>query len=277
MQTWYHCENTYPFVPQEVLDAAEFGARQPAEPLLRSEDRRRPVPRMPGRAPAVRRSRREHRLDRTPLRDQQPVWRQSDDPRQHRASDQQGAHPQPGHAGHCAARSGARGRGIRHCRCDLARPAGDRLRQVRRQRDGIGQRQPHRYRRTLLGGDRSDREDADQPRRPVQLGGQAFHASPCEHLAALLSASASAALGRDRRSGDIAPNWAGAAWSTRWCCAAWKVPSAPGRPIVRHARKPDCPRLRWIASPIPRSSMSATRTRKACEIGSKLLWFLNTS
>ena len=23
MQTWYHCENVYPFVPQEVLDRAE--------------------------------------------------------------------------------------------------------------------------------------------------------------------------------------------------------------------------------------------------------------
>ena len=23
MQAWYHCENTYPFVPQEVLDAAD--------------------------------------------------------------------------------------------------------------------------------------------------------------------------------------------------------------------------------------------------------------
>jgi hypothetical protein len=23
MQAWYHCENVYPFVPQEVLDRAE--------------------------------------------------------------------------------------------------------------------------------------------------------------------------------------------------------------------------------------------------------------
>ena len=23
MQAWYHCENTYPFVPQNVLDAAD--------------------------------------------------------------------------------------------------------------------------------------------------------------------------------------------------------------------------------------------------------------
>ena len=33
MQTWYHCENTYPFVPQDVLDRPPLGARQPAEPL----------------------------------------------------------------------------------------------------------------------------------------------------------------------------------------------------------------------------------------------------
>ena len=31
MQAWYHCENTYPFVPQDVLDRADFSARQPAE------------------------------------------------------------------------------------------------------------------------------------------------------------------------------------------------------------------------------------------------------
>ena len=40
MQAWYHCENTYPFVPQKVLDAAELGARQPAQQILRPEDRR---------------------------------------------------------------------------------------------------------------------------------------------------------------------------------------------------------------------------------------------
>ena len=53
--------------------------------------------------------------------------------------------------------------GIRHRRCDLARPAGDRLRQVGRQRDGVRQRQPDGHRRTLLGGDRPDREDSHQP------------------------------------------------------------------------------------------------------------------
>ena len=30
MQAWYHCENTYPFVPPEVLDGGGLSARQPA-------------------------------------------------------------------------------------------------------------------------------------------------------------------------------------------------------------------------------------------------------
>ena len=40
MELWNHCENPYPFVPAEVLDQAEFGARQPAQQILRPEDRR---------------------------------------------------------------------------------------------------------------------------------------------------------------------------------------------------------------------------------------------
>ena len=44
MQTWYHCENTYPFVPPEVLAQRRLCTRQPAQQVLRSEDRRRPVP-----------------------------------------------------------------------------------------------------------------------------------------------------------------------------------------------------------------------------------------
>ena len=40
MELWNHCENPYPFVPNEVLDAGRIGARQPAEQILRPEDRR---------------------------------------------------------------------------------------------------------------------------------------------------------------------------------------------------------------------------------------------
>ena len=43
MQAWYHCENTYPFVPQEVLNSVDSGTGQPAQQVLRSEDCRRPV------------------------------------------------------------------------------------------------------------------------------------------------------------------------------------------------------------------------------------------
>ena len=40
MELWNHCENPYPFVPAEVLDAGRVGARQPAQQILRPEDRR---------------------------------------------------------------------------------------------------------------------------------------------------------------------------------------------------------------------------------------------
>ena len=39
MELWNHCENPYPFVPNEVLEEAEIGAGQPAEQILRPEDR----------------------------------------------------------------------------------------------------------------------------------------------------------------------------------------------------------------------------------------------
>ena len=44
MQAWYHCENTYPFVPQEVLDSADSVRGSLPNSVLRSEDCRRPVP-----------------------------------------------------------------------------------------------------------------------------------------------------------------------------------------------------------------------------------------
>ena len=39
MELWNHCENPYPFVPNEVLEESRVGAGQPAEPVLRPEDR----------------------------------------------------------------------------------------------------------------------------------------------------------------------------------------------------------------------------------------------
>ena len=44
MQTWYHCENTYPFVPPEILASADSVRGSLPEQVLRSKDRCRPVP-----------------------------------------------------------------------------------------------------------------------------------------------------------------------------------------------------------------------------------------
>ena len=54
--------------------------------------------------------------------------------------------------------------------------------------------------RAFLGGDRPDRQDPDLSRRPVQLGGQALHPSPRQHLAPALSAAIPADVG-----GDLGP------------------------------------------------------------------------
>ena len=105
-----------------------------------------------------------------------------------------------GHAGLAAPRAGAHRRGVRHRRRHLARPARDRLRQIGRHRDGVGQRQPGQQHRALLGGDRPDRQGAHPPDGPFSLGGQALHPSPRQHLAAPLAATASAHVGGDRRS-----------------------------------------------------------------------------
>ncbi len=34
IELWNHCENPYPFVPNEVLEQAELGAGQPAQQIL---------------------------------------------------------------------------------------------------------------------------------------------------------------------------------------------------------------------------------------------------
>ena len=80
------------------------------------------------------------------------------------------AHPVLGHAGHGAARPGAGRRGIRHDRRALEGPAGDRLRQVRRHRDGLRRRQPDAHPRARMGGDRPDREGADVRRTGRSAG-----------------------------------------------------------------------------------------------------------
>ena len=170
MQAWYLNENPYPFVPQHVLDSRGLRARQPAQQVLRSEARRRSLRGSARRVSAVRRPRHQRRLERAPRRHQLPLRRGAADPRRARAPDEERADPEPRHAHHRAQGSRARGRGVRDGRRDVARPARDRLREVGRLRDGVGQREPDRHRRPLLGGDRSHPQDAVASRRARSAG-----------------------------------------------------------------------------------------------------------
>ena len=125
-----------------------------------------------------------------------------------------------GHAHHRAEGSRAHRRGVRDGGRDVSRAARDRLREVGRQRDGVGQREPDRHRRPLLGGDRPDPQDALASRGAVQLGGEVLHAPPRQHLAGAVAAAAPAAVGGHGRSRRRRPSSDGAASSTSWSSAA---------------------------------------------------------
>ncbi len=174
MDAWWQCEIPYPYVPQDVLDAAEFRARQPAEQMVRPEGRRRSVRGSARRVPAVRRRRHERAGDRASCRHQLADGRQPDVRRHPGAADPQGAHPQPRHAGVAAPGPGAHRRGIRHRRRDVARPAGDRLCEIGRHRDGVEPHQPGRQSRTLLGSDRPDPKTLSQHDGPFSWEGKYF-------------------------------------------------------------------------------------------------------
>ena len=161
MQAWYHCENPYPFMPQEVLDsggsvraslpnqycdpkiAAQLFEECLDEHLLCDElginivsiEHHAGINSLYGASPMIlgilaRQTRNVRILSLGTLISVRP------DPVRDR-------------------------RGIRHRRRHLARAARDRLCQIGRQRDGVGQLQPGRLRRPVLGGDRPDQKGAD--------------------------------------------------------------------------------------------------------------------
>ena len=105
-----------------------------------------------------------------------------------------------------------------------------------------GQRQPGQQRRALLGGDRPHHQGAHPSGRAVQLGGQALHAPPRQHLAAALAAAASAPVGGDRRSGHRRRGRPSRHGATCWCCAARRGRGARMPPTARRARRPACRR-----------------------------------
>ena len=111
---------------------------------------------------------------------------------------------------------------------------------------------------------------------PVQLGGQALHAPPRQHLAAGLSAAASADVGGDRRSRDlgrIGPARHGQ-------CARVARPEGIEARLRRLPR--GAPRGRFAGPGTDRFAYAALcyvgdTDEEGVRVGSKTLWFLNTS
>jgi hypothetical protein len=141
MDVWYHNENTYPFMPQEVLDRADS---------VRAS--------LPNKYcdPKIAADLFEEVLDEFMLcddqglnvvaiascRDQLPLRGQPADSWHPGPPDTKGPHPEPGNADLAAAGPRPCRRGVCHGGCDLPRAPRDRLRQVRRKRDGVQQCQP---------------------------------------------------------------------------------------------------------------------------------------
>ena len=174
MESWWQCEIPYPFVPQEVLAAADS---------VRGS--------LPNKwcDPKISADLFEEVLDEFLLCDDEGMnvlaiehhaginslmGCQSDVRRHPGAADAQGAHPEPRHAGVAAQGSGAHRRGIRDRRRDVARPAGDRLREIGRHRDGVEPDQPGRQPGTLLGSDRPDPQGAVHHDGPFSWEGKYF-------------------------------------------------------------------------------------------------------
>ena len=137
MDVWFHHENPYPFVPQEVLDRADS---------VRAS--------LPNKYcdPHIAADLFEEALDEFMLCDDQGLNVVAIE---HHAginslfganplilgilarSDTEGPHPEPGDAGLAAAGPRPDSGGVRHGGCHLARAPGDRLCQIGRQRDGV--------------------------------------------------------------------------------------------------------------------------------------------
>ena len=71
--------------------------------------------------------------------------------------------------------------------------------------------------------------------------------------------------------------WAGAAWSTCWSCAARRGRSARGPPIARPASRPGFRRVSSDHFGYAALLYVGDTHEEGVRIGSKLMWFLNTS
>ena len=113
--------------------------------------------------------------------------------------------------------------------------------------------------------------------RAVQLGGQAFHPSPRQHLAAAVAAAASPHVVRRPAIPRPPPRSGGAAWCTCWCCAA---PKAPKRAYQAHRQaraEAGLPKVTTDNFAYAALVYVGDTEEEGVRVGSKLLWFLNTS
>ena len=161
MEAWWQCEIPYPFVPRDVLDAAESvrGSlpNRYCDPEIAADlfeeviDEFLLCDDMGMNVLAI-----EHHAGINSLLGANPMLvgilaRQTKKVRILSAR----------HAGLAAPGPGSGRRGIRHRRRHLARAARYRLCQIGRHRDAVGQCQPGAQRGALLGGDRPDHKGAD--------------------------------------------------------------------------------------------------------------------
>ena len=207
MDLWSHCENPYPFVPAEVLDAADSVRASLPNRYCDPKIAARLFDEVFDEHVLCDDLGSEHRHHRAPLRHQQPLRRQPAGHGGRGAAHEARQDPEPRDAGDRAPGPGPRGRGVCDARRDLEGAAADRVREVGRHRDGVGRCQPGPPARARVGGDRPDREGADLARRAVQLGGRVLHPPARQHLAAPLAAAAPGLLGGHQRPADLRRAW----------------------------------------------------------------------
>ena len=237
--------------------------RQPAEPQLRPGEGRRALRPLPRRM-ADRRGRGhgDHAQRASPDGDLRRPGGAAG-ARRAGAAVEEGAAPDPRQSGRQPPPAGARRRGDGDGRRAFARPARMRLRARRALRGAARQQQPGAHERAPVGGDRPDRQGLDQPRRAVQPRGPLLPPPQRQHLAAALSAAASADLGRAPRARAAPRASARAAMCRRRSSPASRTRRRSSTPIARAGARPAAAATcRSTGSPMRRSSMPRRRRRR---------------
>ena len=270
MKAWHFSENAYPYLPP--AERIRIDPRQPAEPELRSEERRRAL-RPLSRRMADRRGRRpgDHAQRASPDGDLRRsggadcAWRAG-------AADQEGAAADPRQSDRQSPPADPRRRGNGDGRHAVEGPARRRLRARRAIRGAAGQQQSGAHERAPVGGDGPDREGLDQPRWSVQPRGPLLPSPQRQYLAAAVSAAASADLGSHdkprrratgRRRGYVQATFLTGFDGTRAIYdtyrKGWREPAA-----ATTSRSTGSPMRRWSIPATPKPG--ACRRRKAAVV-----------